>query len=307
MSRNSPAAKPPSRHVEDLLEEGPVPSNFQARGSPGLLASSLPPPGNRKGRSCVIQRRQNPGEGPREDAHDLIPRVVLCQPVLVDDEDGESQDRPVFVSQDVPAQHLEALVAVASHGHAVAPQPDAGHGLWADKGSGRGCMLLELAGLEVAPVAKGLISSTLLVHDREHLVGEQHGQHGPDVLLLFAVEHHGFEPVQWGPVGVLAQVGPNVSGLWDSILSSLADAGQASDVAGASGFRVPGQLASIQSREGVVQKEATHPASQSFLLWAAIWHEALPRQHSAATLKHKDETCMQLSRGFHDFRPQQMT
>ena len=96
----------------------------------------------------------------------LIPRVVLCQPVLVDDEDGESQDRPVFVSQDVPAQHLETLVAVASHGRAVAPQPDAGHGLWADfKGSGRGCMLLELAGLEVAPVAKGLISSTL------HLVG----------------------------------------------------------------------------------------------------------------------------------------
>ena len=234
-------------------------------------------PGNRKGRSCVIQRRQNPGgqvsQGPREDAHDLIPRVVLCQPVLVDDEDGESQDRPVFVSQDVPAQHLEALVAVASHGHAVAPQPDAGHGLWADSNTGgRGCMLLELAGLEVAPVAKGLISSTLLVHDREHLVGEQHGQHGPDVLLLFAVEHHGFEPVQWGPVGVLAQVGPNVSGLWDSILSSLADAGQASDVAGASGFRVPGQLASIQSREGVVQKEATHPASQSFLLRAAIWH-----------------------------------
>ena len=215
MSRNSPAAKPPSRHVEDLLEEGPVSSNFQARGSPGLLASPLPPPGNRKGRSCVIQRRQNPGgqvsQGPREDAHDLIPRVVLCQPVLVDDEDGESQDRPVFVSQDVPAQHLEALVAVGSHGHAVAPQPDAGHGLWADsKGSGRGCMLLELAGLEVAPVAKGLISSTLLVHDREHLVGEQHGQHGPDVLLLFAVEHHGFEPVQWGPVGVLAQVGPKV-------------------------------------------------------------------------------------------------
>ena len=146
----------------------------------------------------MIQRRQNPGgqalQGPREDAHDLIPRVVLCQPVLVDDEDGESQDRPVFVR----AQHLEALVAVASHGHAVAPQPDAGHGLWADsKGSGRGCMLLELAG------------PTLLVHDREHLVGEQHGQHGPDVLLLFAVEHHGFEPVQWGPVGVLAQVGPN--------------------------------------------------------------------------------------------------
>ena len=174
MSRNSTAAKPPSRHVEDLLEEGPVPSNFQARGSPGLLASPLPPPGNRKGRSCVIQRRQNPGgqvsQGPREDAHDLIPRVVLCQPVLVDDEDGESQDRPLFVSQDVPAQHLEALVAVASHGHAVAPQPDAGHGLWADsKGSGRGCMLLELAGLEVAPVARGLISSTLLVHDREHL------------------------------------------------------------------------------------------------------------------------------------------
>ena len=81
-------------------------------------------------------------------------------------------------------------------------------------------MLLELAGLEVALVAKGLISSTLL--------GEQHGQHGPDVLLLFAVEHHGFEPVQWGPVGVLAQVGPNVSGLWDSILSSLTDARQAS-------------------------------------------------------------------------------
>ena len=144
----------------------------------------------------------------------------------------------------------------------LAPQPDAGHGLWADsKGSGRGCVLLELAGLEVAPVAKGLISSTLLVHAREHLVREQHGQHGPDVFLLFAVEHHGFEPVQWGPVGVLAQVGPNVSGLWDSILSSLADAGQASDVAGASGFRVPGQLASIQSREGVVQKEATHPAA----------------------------------------------
>ena len=164
------------------------------------------------------------------------------------------------------AQHLEALVAVASHGHAVAPQPDAGHGLWADsKGSG----LLNLAGLEVAPVTKGLISSTLLMHDREHLVGEQHGQHGPHVLLLFAVEHHGFEPVQWGPVGVLAQVGPNVSG---SILSSLADARQASDVAGASGLRVLGQLASIQSREGVVQKEATHPASQSFLLRAAIWH-----------------------------------
>ena len=180
MSRNSPAAKPPSRHVEDLLEEGPVPSNFQARGSPGLLASPLPPPGNRKGRSCVVQRRQNPGgqvsQGPREDAHDLIPRVVLCQPVLVDDEDGESQDRPVFVSQDVPAQHLEALVAVASHGHAVAPQPDAGHGLWADsKGSGRGCMLLELAGLEVAPVAKGLISSTLLVHDRESSWGSSMG------------------------------------------------------------------------------------------------------------------------------------
>ena len=86
ISRNSTAAKPPSRHVDDLLEEGPVPSNFQARGSPGLLASPLPPPGNRKGRSCVIQRRQNPGgqvsQGPREDAHDLIPRVVLCQPVL---------------------------------------------------------------------------------------------------------------------------------------------------------------------------------------------------------------------------------
>ena len=87
-------------------------------------------------------------QGPREDAHDLIPRVVLCQPVLVDDEDEESQDCPVFVSEDVPAQHLEALVAVASHGHAVAPQPDAGHGLWADcQGSGRGCVLLELAGL----------------------------------------------------------------------------------------------------------------------------------------------------------------
>ena len=208
MSRNSPAAKPPSRHVEDLLEEGPVPSNFQARGSPGLLASPLPPPGNRKGRSCVIQRRQNPGgqvsQGPREDARDLIPRVVLCQPVLVDDEDGESQDRPVFVSQDVPAQHVEALVAVASHGHAVAPQPDAGHGLWADSKA-------------VAAAACFWASSVRRFS-----------------VMLFAVEHHGFEPVQWGPVGVLAQ---NVSGLWDSILSSLADAGQASDVA--SGFRIP--------------------------------------------------------------------
>ena len=46
-------------------------------------------------------------------------------------------------------------------GHAVAPQPDAGHGLWADsKGSGRGCMLLELDGLEVAPRASALCGRT---------------------------------------------------------------------------------------------------------------------------------------------------
>ena len=116
-------------------------------------------------------------QGPREDAHDLIPRVVLCQPVLVDDEDGESQDRPVFMSQDVPAQHLEALVAVAS---------------------------------QIVRRFSCMTENT-----------SWGSSMGSMVLTFFC----GFEPVQWGPVGVLAQVGPNVSGLWDSILSSLADAG----------------------------------------------------------------------------------